>query len=63
MFEQAFKNIEDVRFASQTEKHELSHLYEAKIKNMGNAERNGGVAKGNLRSVESYPFNLKTVTL
>ncbi len=27
---------------SQTEKHELSHLYEAKIKNMGNAGRNGG---------------------
>jgi type I restriction enzyme M protein len=25
----------------QTEKHELSHLYEAKIKNMGNAGRNG----------------------
>lgn len=25
-----------------TEKHELSHLYEAKIKNMGNAGRNGG---------------------
>ena len=32
-----------MRFASQTEKHELSHLYEAKIKNMGNARRNGGV--------------------
>ena len=28
--------------ARQTEKHELSHLYEAKIKNMGNAGRNGG---------------------
>ncbi len=27
---------------SQAEKHELSHLYEAKIKNMGNAGRNGG---------------------
>ena len=27
---------------SQKEKHELSHLYEAKIKNMGNAGRNGG---------------------
>ncbi|MHC5933844.1 HsdM family class I SAM-dependent methyltransferase [Nostoc sp.] len=27
---------------SQQEKHELSHLYEAKIKNMGNAGRNGG---------------------
>jgi type I restriction enzyme M protein len=31
-----------LRFRSQTEKHELSHLYEAKIKNMGNAGRNGG---------------------
>ncbi|WP_225810030.1 HsdM family class I SAM-dependent methyltransferase [Halomonas lysinitropha] len=29
-------------FRSQEEKHELSHLYEAKIKNMGNAGRNGG---------------------
>ncbi len=59
MFEQSFKNIDDVlwkeagctteldytdelRFRSQQEKHELSHLYEAKIKNMGNAGRNGG---------------------
>jgi type I restriction enzyme M protein len=35
-------SIDELRFASQTEKHELSHLYEAKIKNMGNAGRNGG---------------------
>ncbi len=35
-------HIDGLRFASQTEKHELSHLYEAKIKNMGNAGRNGG---------------------
>ena len=34
--------IDTLRFRSQTEKHELSHLYEAKIKNMGNAGRNGG---------------------
>jgi len=34
--------IDELRFGSQTEKHELSHLYEAKIKNMGNAGRNGG---------------------
>lgn len=34
--------IDELRFRSQTEKHELSHLYEAKIKNMGNAGRNGG---------------------
>ncbi len=35
-------HIDELRFASQIEKHELSHLYEAKIKNMGNAGRNGG---------------------
>lgn len=29
-------------FSSAKDKHELSHLYEAKIKNMGNAGRNGG---------------------
>jgi len=34
--------IDELRFQSQKEKHELSHLYEAKIKNMGNAGRNGG---------------------
>ena len=35
-------HIDELRFRPQTEKHELSHLYEAKIKNMGNAGRNGG---------------------
>jgi type I restriction enzyme M protein len=35
-------HIDELRFRSQTEKHELSYLYEAKIKNMGNAGRNGG---------------------
>ena len=34
--------IDELRFNSQAEKHELSHLYEAKIRNMGNAGRNGG---------------------
>lgn len=34
--------VDGLHFRSQTEKHELSHLYEAKIKNMGNAGRNGG---------------------
>jgi type I restriction enzyme M protein len=34
--------VDQLRFRSQKEKHELSHLYEAKIKNMGNAGRNGG---------------------
>jgi type I restriction enzyme M protein len=35
-------HIDELKFGSQIEKHELSHLYEAKIKNMGNAGRNGG---------------------
>ena len=34
--------IDALRFRSQAEKHELCHLYEAKIRNMGNAGRNGG---------------------
>jgi type I restriction enzyme M protein len=34
--------IDGLKFRSQTKKHELSHLYEAKIRNMGNAGRNGG---------------------
>ncbi len=34
--------MDELSFGSQKEKHELSHLYEAKIKNMGNAGRNGG---------------------
>lgn len=36
------EQVDELRFRSQTEKHELSHLYEAKIRNMGNAGRNGG---------------------
>eukprot|EP01037_Dinobryon_pediforme_P002439 gene2439-2477_t len=38
----ALELIDQLRFRSQAEKHELSHLYEVKIKNMGNAGRNGG---------------------
>jgi len=38
----ALELMDGLRFRSQQEKHELSHLYEAKIKNMGNAGRNGG---------------------
>lgn len=34
--------IDELRFQSVEEKHELSELYEGKIKNMGNAGRNGG---------------------
>lgn len=34
--------VDGMHFRSQTEKHELSQLYEVKIKNMGNAGRHGG---------------------
>lgn len=34
--------VDGLRFRSHTEKHEMSHLYEGKIQNMGNAGRNGG---------------------
>jgi len=34
--------IDELRFRSSKEKHEMSALYEDKIKNMGNAGRNGG---------------------
>ncbi len=33
---------DELPFRSTNDKHELSHLYESKIKNMGNAGRNGG---------------------
>jgi type I restriction enzyme M protein len=34
--------VDELRFLSNSDKHELSSLYEDKIKNMGNAGRNGG---------------------
>ena len=34
--------VDELRFRTHREKHEMSHLYESKIKNMGNAGRNGG---------------------
>ncbi|MEA3329487.1 MAG: N-6 DNA methylase [Nanoarchaeota archaeon] len=34
--------IDTLKLRSYEEKHEMSHLYESKIKNMGNAGRNGG---------------------
>lgn len=34
--------IDELRFRTHAEKHEMSHLYESKIANMGNAGRNGG---------------------
>jgi type I restriction enzyme M protein len=38
----ALDAIDDLSFRSQDQKHELSELYEAKIRKMGNAGRNGG---------------------
>jgi type I restriction enzyme M protein len=38
----ALELVDRLSFRSQREKHELSHLYEAKLRNMGNAGRNGG---------------------
>ncbi|MBU2576345.1 MAG: type I restriction-modification system subunit M [Nanoarchaeota archaeon] len=34
--------IDQLKFQTSEEKHEMSHLYESKIQNMGNAGRNGG---------------------
>ncbi len=34
--------VDQLKFRSNKDKHEMSHLYETKIKNMGNAGRNGG---------------------
>jgi len=34
--------VDELKFRSSKEKHEMSHLYEGKIKKMGNAGRNGG---------------------
>ncbi len=39
---EVLNRVDELRFRSHTEKHEMSHLYEDKIKNMGNAGRNGG---------------------
>jgi type I restriction enzyme M protein len=38
----ALELVDQLRFGTQAEKHELSELYEAKIRKMGNAGRNGG---------------------
>ncbi|MBF0227674.1 MAG: N-6 DNA methylase [Desulfobacterales bacterium] len=39
---EVINRIDELHFRSHSEKHEMSHLYEDKIKNMGNAGRNGG---------------------
>ena len=38
----ALELVDELQFGSQVQKHEMSALYEEKIKNMGNAGRNGG---------------------
>lgn len=42
MLQDALDKIDALEFGSQAQKHELSDLYETRIKNMGNAGRNGG---------------------
>ena len=39
---EVINRVDELRFQTSAEKHEMSHLYEAKIQNMGNAGRNGG---------------------
>lgn len=39
---EVINRIDELRFRTHAEKDEMSHLYEDKIKNMGNAGRNGG---------------------
>ncbi len=42
MLRDALGLIDQLKFGTQEQKHELSDLYETRIKNMGNAGRNGG---------------------
>ncbi|WP_298351381.1 N-6 DNA methylase [Runella sp.] len=39
---EVINRIDELCFRTHAEKHEMSHLYESKIQNMGNAGRNGG---------------------
>ena len=39
---EVINRVDELRFQTSAEKHEMSYLYEDKIKNMGNAGRNGG---------------------
>ncbi|WP_217604350.1 N-6 DNA methylase [Chitinophaga sp. GbtcB8] len=39
---EVINRVDELRFRTHAEKHEMSSLYEDKIKNMGNAGRNGG---------------------
>lgn len=42
MLRDAINLVDDLEFKTEKQKHELSDLYETRIKNMGNAGRNGG---------------------
>jgi hypothetical protein len=56
----ALELVDGLSFRSQQEKHELSHLCEAKLRNMGNAGRNGGeyyTPRPLIRSPERMPSN------
>jgi type I restriction enzyme M protein len=39
---EVINRVDELRFRTSSEKHEMSHLYESKIQDMGNAGRNGG---------------------
>lgn len=39
---EVINEVNNLHFRTSADKHEMSHLYESKIKNMGNAGRNGG---------------------
>jgi len=39
---EVLNQVDELHFRTHSEKHEMSHLYESKIQNMGNAGRNGG---------------------
>lgn len=39
---EVINRVDELRFRTHAEKYEMSHLYEEKVKNMGNAGRNGG---------------------
>jgi type I restriction-modification system DNA methylase subunit len=60
----ALELMDGLSFRSQDQKHELSHIYEAKLRNMGNAGRNGGeyytprpLIRAMIQVVKTNPLN------
>jgi type I restriction enzyme M protein len=51
-------HIDELSFRSQNEKHELSALYEEKVKRMGNAGGNGGEYLGKRETGPSLPVSM-----